>query len=500
MAQEDWKIGLLVGLDGEGTRAQLNSDIKALSKSLDKLKIYAELDPNDAKQLKQQIKTLRVELGNVTISDAAINNLVKSVNDKLKGIKLPTTSTPSVKNDVSAYDLAYKELKKLYDLRIEYEKLGRNKSTDYYYPKAIKEQEEKYKQARAKASEPDTYNLERRLELEREELVLIDKLAQTKERANKKTRTDIDSGAYDAKYSDLIAKANQWTNANGQARISLENLNKAYHDFANAKDGDDKIAAAKKLDLAINETTNSVRKMNAEYAKDSKISSLNQKVQEFYDKNTKSHRKYGNQLKSILSQTASGASLTKEQLQGLETEFVKITNAARQGGQLGLSFFDKIKQGAQSFSMWFGTTNILMKALSIGKDVVKNVKEIDSAMTNLYKVTEETDLRYDRFLESASKKAKELGRSVSSLVEQTAEWAKRGYSIDDAEKLAETSSIYANVGEVDDATAVSDITTALKAFNIEAKNSIDVVDKLNALGKIYAPLYRNIYWKNSYIG
>ena len=486
MAQEDWKIGLLGGLDGEGTRAQLNSDIKALSKSLDKLKIYAELDPNDAKQLKQQIKTLRVELGNVTISDAAINNLVKSVNDKLKGIKLPTTSTPSVKSDVSAYDLAYKELKKLYDLRIEYEKLGRNKSTDYYYPKAIKEQEEKYKQARAKTSEPDTYNLERRLELEREELVLIDKLAQTKERANKKIRTDIDSGAYDAKYSDLIAKANQWTNANGQARISLENLNKAYHDFANAKDGDDKIAAAKKLDLAINETTNSVRKMNAEYAKDSKISSLNQKVQEFYDKNTKSHRKYGNQLKSILSQTASGAILTKEQLQRLETEFVKIINAARQGGQLGLSFFDKIKQSAQSFSMWFGTTNILMKALSIGKDVVKNVKEIDSAMTNLYKVTEETDSRYDRFLESASKKAKELGRSVSSLVEQTAEWAKRGYSIDDAEKLAETSSIYANVGEVDDTTAVSDITTALKAFNIEAQNSIDVVDKLNALGNKYA--------------
>ena len=147
-----------------------------------------------------------------------------------------------------------------------------------------------------------------------------------------------------------------------------------------------------------------------------------------------------------------------------------------------MSFFDKIKQSAQSFSMWFGTTNIIMKALSIGKDVVKNVKEIDSAMTNLYKVTEETDSRYDRFLESASKKAKELGRSVSSLVEQTAEWAKRGYSIDDAEKLAETSSIYANVGEVDDATAVSDITTALKAFNIEAKNSIDVVDKLNALG------------------
>ena len=299
-------------------------------------------------------------------------------------------------------------------------------------------------------------------------------------------KADIDSGAYDAKYSDLIAKANQWTDANGRTRVSLENLNNTYQAFANSDNDEDKIANAKKLDAAIKETTNSIRKMNAEQAKDSKISSLNQKTQEFYDKNTKAHKKYGAQLKSILSQTASGASLTKDQLQSLEVEFVKITNAARQGGQLGLSFFDKIKQGAQSFSMWIGTTSILMKALSVGKDLVKNVKDIDSAMTSLYKVTDETSARYDKFLNTASEKAKQLGRSVSSLIEQSAEWAKLGYSIDEAEELSKVSSIYANVGEVDDATAVKDIVSALKAFNIEGKDAITVVDKLNQLGNKYA--------------
>lgn len=301
-----------------------------------------------------------------------------------------------------------------------------------------------------------------------------------------KIKADIDSGAYDAKHSDLIAKANQWTDANGRTRVSLENLNNTYQAFANSDNDEDKIANAKKLDAAIKETTNSIRKMNAEQAKDSKISSLNQKTQEFYDKNTKAHKKYGAQLKSILSQTASGASLTKDQLQSLEVEFVKITNAARQGGQLGLSFFDKIKQGAQSFSMWIGTTSILMKALSVGKDLVKNVKDIDSAMTSLYKVTDETSARYDKFLNTASEKAKQLGRSVSSLIEQSAEWAKLGYSIDEAEELSKVSSIYANVGEVDDATAVKDIVSALKAFNIEGKDAITVVDKLNQLGNKYA--------------
>jgi len=61
-----------------------------------------------------------------------------------------------------------------------------------------------------------------------------------------------------------------------------------------------------------------------------------------------------------------------------------------------------------------------------------------------------------------------------------------GYSIDEAEELSKVSSIYANVGEVDDATAVKDIVSALKAFNIEGKDAITVVDKLNELGNKYA--------------
>lgn len=88
MAQNDWKIGLLGGLDGTKSRSQLNSDIKGLAKSLDKLKIYTEIDPNQAKQLQNQLKKLQVELNNITVSDAVINGLVKRINDGLKGIQI----------------------------------------------------------------------------------------------------------------------------------------------------------------------------------------------------------------------------------------------------------------------------------------------------------------------------------------------------------------------------------------------------------------------------
>ena len=116
----------------------------------------------------------------------------------------------------------------------------------------------------------------------------------------------------------------------------------------------------------------------------------------------------------------------------------------------------------------------------------QEVLAIDTAMTSLKKVTDETDSTYQNFLSNAAVSAQELGRSISSLVDQTATWAKLGYSLSESEDLAKLSSIYANVAEVDDATAVSDMVTAMKAFNIEAENAINIVDPLNELGNRFA--------------
>ena len=107
-------------------------------------------------------------------------------------------------------------------------------------------------------------------------------------------------------------------------------------------------------------------------------------------------------------------------------------------------------------------------------------------MTNLYKVTDETEAKYAEFQKTAASTSKSIGRSMSSYITQVSEWSKLGYTMNQAETLAKNSSIYANVGEVEDTRAVSDMVTAMKAFNIEASNSISVVDSLNKLGNNYA--------------
>lgn len=178
--------------------------------------------------------------------------------------------------------------------------------------------------------------------------------------------------------------------------------------------------------------------------------------------------------------------MTKMEFNDISKGFKDTEISMRGIHKLGASLKDQLSQAAHSFTQWLSVSSAVMLLLNQLRKMPKAVYEIDTAMTNLYKVTDETEQKYTQFLDSANSSALKLGRSVSSLVEQTANWAKLGFSIDDASKLAEISSIYANVGEVDDNTAVSDMVTAMKAFNIEASDSITIVDSLNRLGNEFA--------------
>lgn len=207
-------------------------------------------------------------------------------------------------------------------------------------------------------------------------------------------------------------------------------------------------------------------------------------VKKYINENTKAAKEYGDALEEARNKMQNATNV--KELTTARKQFAALTSEIQASGNSGRSFGDELKNSMSKFSQWISAGTIVMQAVRGVKDLVKNVIAIDSAMTNLYKVTDETDKKYSQFLTNASAKTVELGRSLSSLIEMSAIWAKLGFSLDDSAKLSEVSAIYANVGEVDDETAVKDIVTALKSFNIEAKDAITVVDKLNKLGNEFA--------------
>lgn len=122
------------------------------------------------------------------------------------------------------------------------------------------------------------------------------------------------------------------------------------------------------------------------------------------------------------------------------------------------------------------------------RQVYQNVVDIDSAMTELKKVTDETSGAYSKFLSEAGDRAKAVGSTVSDIVNATADYARLGYSLDDAKTLADVSAVYYNVGDNLDSftTATDNIVGTMKAFNLEADDAIGLVDKLNAVSNNFA--------------
>ena len=215
------------------------------------------------------------------------------------------------------------------------------------------------------------------------------------------------------------------------------------------------------------------------------VSTFVNKIGKTIETNTKLTDEWIQKLQELQLKAAKVTNV--DEFSGVKKQYSNFMSEIGKEGLLGLSFADRFKKSFGQIFQFSGIyAGIQSVIFEIPRQIVASVKEIDSAMTNLYKVTDETEAKYAEFQKTAASTSKSIGRSMSSYITQVSEWSKLGYTMNQAETLAKNSSIYANVGEVEDTRAVSDMVTAMKAFNIEASNSISVVDSLNKLGNNYA--------------
>ena len=117
------------------------------------------------------------------------------------------------------------------------------------------------------------------------------------------------------------------------------------------------------------------------------------------------------------------------------------------------------------------------------REVYNNVLEVDTAVTELKKVSSMTGDEMNSYLERTSANARELGANISDLVTSTADWRRLGYSDKDSEELARISALMANVGDgIDDATtAASYLISTMQGFGLVADDAEHLLDCMNQI-------------------
>lgn len=165
-----------------------------------------------------------------------------------------------------------------------------------------------------------------------------------------------------------------------------------------------------------------------------------------------------------------------------------FTQASAQG-KTGLNFIDKFKNGISSFTtMLLGPMALFRYGMNAAKAVMSNVTQMDAAMTDLYKVTDNSQHEYDKFRTATEKTSAEIGATQVALVQSTATFARLGYNLSDSAELGKNAALFANVGDegMTSTEAAEDMVAIMKGFNIQAEDSIHIVDALNQVGKLVA--------------
>ena len=172
--------------------------------------------------------------------------------------------------------------------------------------------------------------------------------------------------------------------------------------------------------------------------------------------------------------------------QGTNTLY-QYRTATKEMGTLIQQVFKGIKTKAKELVSFVIGGGSVYKIISVLRQGIQYIKEIDLALTELKKVTDETEETYDRFLKTAAKTADKVGSTIKDVVSSTADWARLGYSLEEATKFAESTQILMNVSEFTDVSRATDtLISAVQAFGYTADTSMDVVDLLNTIGKIIA--------------
>lgn len=298
-------------------------------------------------------------------------------------------------------------------------------------------------------------------------------------------------------YDATIARFNDggWTSDTYLKNVqAVKDAVKKYEDLLSdikAKGGiasEEDIQNLKEYEAKIKDTIATVTNMSAAEKGYNFVSAQKEldKIHKLLNENSNMSAEAKAKIKAYYKEIENGnPSMSLDRIHG---EIMKIYNAEVEAGRAGRSFFDTLKnsgfhQLAAQMAGMFGVYDVI----NVVRQGVNTVRELDEAMTEVRKVSNATETQYTSFRDTISSTAKEIATTNKELLNSSADFLRLGYSLDQASDLAKNATLFVNVGDgVDITEATEDMITAMKAFDIQAKDSIKIVDDYNQIGNQFA--------------
>lgn len=185
-----------------------------------------------------------------------------------------------------------------------------------------------------------------------------------------------------------------------------------------------------------------------------------------------------------------------KQLSNVRAQIAAFTSELKANNLASQSLGDKWKRLIDRAKDLFSAASAVTLIFSQVKQAVSSYLQLDTAMTNLYKVQDQITSRdqFSGLLTKWNKLAQNLAVTTNSLISSMEAWSKIGFNLDMSEQLAEITSIFEKTAEISNEKATSTLISAAQAFTEIDDLGVDdyvkrveaVGNKINAIGNKYS--------------
>lgn len=173
-------------------------------------------------------------------------------------------------------------------------------------------------------------------------------------------------------------------------------------------------------------------------------------------------------------------------LKEITSEIINIENAEIKAGRAGRSFFDTLKnsgfhQIAAQMAGMFG----LYDAINLGKEGFNVVRELNTALTEMRKVSDESLQSLKNYQNTTFDTADAVGTTAKQIQNSTADWMRLGESMNQAAESAKDANVLLNISEFE---GIDEANESLVSMSQAYKDldKMDIIDVLNNIGNNYS--------------
>lgn len=195
-----------------------------------------------------------------------------------------------------------------------------------------------------------------------------------------------------------------------------------------------------------------------------------------------------NQLVTVTQKGSGSMATYTARVKTLNTQVKQSTKHIKNAAFATENWSYNWAKAMQSFLTYNTVTQLFNNIMNGIRDMIDEVKQLDSALVELQKVTDLEGRSLEKFTVNAYEAGKEVAKTGTEMIEAATAFAKAGYDADTSLELGKVAAMYTNIADeaIDAATAADMIIAQMKAFNITAEDSMHIIDAINEVSNNFA--------------